>query len=469
MGRLKAMYLAVALSAILACNFLTPADESLEEIEATIPQPTHQLTIPESVDHGNILTAEELCPEIEFNPITGQEIWQTPNFDEPLARVPFTDPIFGSCVVRVTDRAADLVQGDISEGLKNEYSRVQSFNADGRFFLIRGTEATWYVYDSATLKPLSKLPFDGAVDPRWSATVPTELYYNEETRLMQYDIQSGQRAIVHEFEQDFPDFRLVSVSSGYEGSPSMDGRFWGFMAQDEEWDTVAFLVYDQQLDQVIAIRELNDAQEVDSVTISPLANHFLAYFDYCESGLGQIDQPCGLMVYDRSLSEGHGLLRIVGHSDIVLDAGGREVLIYQDIDTDYISLLDLDDGEITPLWPIDFSHSAIGFHFSGRALNQPGWALVSTYNGSFPANATWMDDQILAIELKEDGRVLRLAHTQSLVDENQEHDYWAEPQASADHDFSRVLFTSNWGRSGTGEVETFMILLPEDWQYLQSN
>ena len=118
---------------------------------------------------------------------------------------------------------------------------------------------------------------------------------------------------------------------------------------------------------------------------------------------------------------------------------------------------------MTPLWPIDFSHSAIGFHFSGRALDRPGWALVSTYNGGYPADATWMDDQVFAVELKPQGRVVRLAHTHSLVDEEQDHDYWAEPQATVDADFSRILFTTNWGRSGSGEVEMFMILMPEGW------
>jgi len=91
-------------------------------------------------------------------------------------------------------------------------------------------------------------------------------------------------------------------------------------------------------------------------------------------------------------------------------------------------------------------------------------ALISTHDGD-PASYTWMDDSVFAIELKPQfgGRVVRLAHTQSLVDENMEHDYWAEPQATANRDFTRILFTSNWGRSGTGEVEMFIIQLPEGW------
>jgi hypothetical protein len=168
------------------------------------------------------------------------------------------------------------------------------------------------------------------------------------------------------------------------------------------------------------------------------------------------------MVYDRTLENGRGLVRIIGHSDVALDAQGNEVLVYQDIDTDYISMVDLATGTVTRLVEIDFSHSATGLHFSGQAFQQPGWVLVSTHCGSIPS-ATWMDDQIFAVELKENGRIVRLAHTHSVFTEAVEHDYWAEPQASVNHDFTKIVFTSNWGRTGTDEVDLYMVRLPEDW------
>ncbi len=137
--------------------------------------------------------------------------------------------------------------------------------------------------------------------------------------------------------------------------------------------------------------------------------------------------------------------------------------MYQDIDTDNISMLDLATGIITPLWPIDFTHcDGCGMHFSGRAIRRPGWALVSYFDGD-PASYWWMDDQVIAIELGRGGRRVRLAHHHSLVDPNQAHDYWAEPHASTNPDLTRILFISNWGRSGTGEVEMVVIELPPDW------
>ncbi len=258
------------------------------------------------------------------------------------------------------------------------------------------------------------------------------------------------------------------VWTRYEGSPSMDGRYWGLMAEDDNWLTTAYIVYDLIEDKVISIRDIRnmpeEVREIDSVTISPLGTYFLVYHDrYCEMGeSGSEQNPCGLMVYNRNLENGRGLLRVIGHSDLALDENGREVLVYQDIDTDTISMLDLETGQITQLLSIDFSKISVGLHFSGRAFLRPGWAVVSTYT-SQPETITWMDNQVFLVELKPNGRVIRLAFTRSLVDDSQEHDYWAEPQASPNQDLSRVVFTSNWGKSGTEDVNTYVIEIPLEW------
>jgi len=407
---------------------------------------------------------EDRCEQIPPTPVTHFEIQQIPDLDEPAPRVPFQDPTFGTCLVRVTDRSSDLSAGDTSQGMKNEYSRVQSFNADGTRLVVLTTDGNWYVYDAFSLQPLGQVPIER--EPRWDAADPDLLYYTEETRLVSYHISTGQKQTMHEFANDFPGLSLSAVWTKFEGSPSNDGRYWGLMAENQDWMTVAFLIYDLESDQIVAVRE-TPPSEIDSVAISPMGNYFLAYYDnFCEYGqLGSDHEPCGLMIYDRKLENGRGLLRIIGHSDLSLDAQGKEVLIYQDIDQDDISMLDLSSGEVTPLLAIDFSHSALGFHFSGRAIHVPGWVLVSTSNGSRPSS-TWMDDQIFVLELKHGGRVVRLAHTQSIFDEHIEHDYWAEPHASANQDFTQIVFTSNWGRSGSEQVDMYMINLPKDWTSL---
>jgi len=274
--------------------------------------------------------------------------------------------------------------------------------------------------------------------------------------------------MVHDFGADFPRQSLAAVWTRYEGSPSADGRYWGLTAEDQDWVPVAFLVYDLQQDKVVAkrdVRGMPGVEDIDNVSISPLGDFFVADFSdhYCQRGqLGTDEQPCGYMVYGRNLRNGRGLLRISGHLDLALDAQGREVAVFGDIDTDNVSMVDLRTREVTPLWAIDFSYTSIGMHFSGRAFRGPGWAVLSTHDGD-TASHTWMDDRVFAIELRPNGRVVRLAHTHSLVDEAQDHDYWAEPHASVNPDLTRILFTSNWGRSGTEEVEMFLVELPPAW------
>jgi hypothetical protein len=464
--RYRSLMLAIALLLLSSsCSAQEWVDTGEEELQAR----THaDAELGQEEERYLVIVEEagpqlELCQPLHLGLTADLGVYQVPDLPEPAPRSPFLDPVFGTCQVRVTDREHDpLNPEDRSPGLKNEYARVQSFNADDSLLLVRSIEGFWYVYDARSLQPLGEVPV--YVEPRWDAQDPYLLYFTQEDRLMSYDLKAGELSLVHDFAPDLPDQELSAVWTRYEGSPSYDARLWGFLAQDENWETTALVVYDLERDQVL-VRELSRTYSIDNATISPLGNYLLASFDdYCQEGeLGNDASPCGFMVYDRELENGRGLLRIIGHYDALLDAGGREAVIYQDIDTDQISLLDLESGEVTPLLPIDFSHTGQGFHFSGRASELPGWALVSTYNGGHPNSFTWMDDSVFAIELKPGGRVVRLAHTHAIYNENMEKDYWAEPHASVNRDFTRVLFTSNWGRSGTEAVDLYLIALPAGW------
>jgi hypothetical protein len=291
--------------------------------------------------------------------------------------VPFRDPVFGSCLVRVSDRVGDRTPDDRQGGLKNEYARVQAFNADQSRFLLRSTVATWYLYDAATLRPLRRVEFWGD-EPRWHPSDPQVFFYFQDTQLRAFDLGRDEDTLVHDFAGDFPGQSLSLVWTRWEGSPSRDGRWFGLMAQDQAYEAVALLVYDRLADRVTAVRDLRGVPNPtpDSATISPSGTYLVAQFEYCERGtIGTLARPCGLMVYDRSLSTARGMARIIGHSDFALDAGGREVLVYQDVDTDEVAMLDLASGARTVLFTIDFSQAAHGFHFSGRAFDRPGWSV----------------------------------------------------------------------------------------------
>ena len=464
MRRCKGIVFTAVRVLLLCCALAACGGESAETDEA---MPTRAQTTPTSAaGMTSIPRATDCVARITGGSlVTDFTVYPVPDLPEPLPRQWFTNTPFGTCMVRVTDSESDLSADDDSRGMANEYSRVQSFNADGSRLLARSIDGGWYLYDAQSLQPLGELPLGD--EPRWDSADPGLIYYTEETRLMMCDVGIGTADQVRDFAGDLPGQELAAVWTRYEGRPSRDRRFWGLMAEDQEWLPVAFLVYDREADSV-TIRDMRGVpgveDDVDHVTISPLGTYFLASFDRaCVRGhVGSDGEPCGLMVYDRDLTDGRGLLRTIGHYDAALDATGREVIVYQDIDTDQISMLELASGLVTPLWDIDFSHTGIGFHFSGLAYDRPGWALVSTHDDD-AGSYTWMDDQVFVIELKAGGRVARLANTHSVVDDERELDYWAEPHASTNPDLTRVVFGTNWGRSGSGLVELFMIALPPDW------
>jgi hypothetical protein len=466
-GRLHLFSLIFLLLSI-SCNLVDQISSIQEDAESESEE-LEDLVLDDQEEFGYYVLADipfpelGLCPPQEMTLVTDLDVYQTPDLPEPEPRTPFRDPVFGTCIVRVTDRKNDILNlYDTSKGIKNEYARIQSFNADDSLLLAWSIESFWYIYDVASLMPLGEVPV--LVEPRWDAHDPNLLYFTDATKLMSYDLLEGRISEIRDFANDFPGADVPAVWTRYEGSPSYDTRYWGLIANDSEWNPLAFLIYEIQTNSIV-IKEIPPGYSIDNVTISPLGNYFLASFDeYCEHGqVGNDANPCGFMVYDNNLENGRSLLRIIGHYDALLDADGREVVLYQDIDTDNISMLDLETGKVTVLFPIDFSHTGIGFHFSGRASDQAGWGLVSTYNGGHPTAFTWMDNSIFAVELKPNGRVVRLAHTHSLYDENIEHDYWAEPHASVNRDFTRIIFTSNWGHTGTEEVDMYMIVLPENW------
>lgn len=429
-------------------------EEENPEASAPIPTPEAMTALP-----------RPLCGDAQPVGVYDLTVLVPPELDEPAPHQPFLDPIFGSCLVRVTDRRSDPMGEDSSTGMKNEYARVSAFNADDSRLIVYAIDGYWYLYDTASLRRLGQIPLQE--EPRWDAQDPLIIYHLGESKLWSYNIATGLSQLVHDFSADFTGQPIAAVWTAHEGRPSMDTRYFGFMAEDHDWTPAAFIIYDRITDQAIIrdVRQMDGIRDdVDHVTISPKGAYFLASFDRaCEHGqLGSDFHPCGLMVYDRDLQNGRGLLRIIGHYDTALDAAGREVIIFQDIDRDEIAMLDLENGAITSLFPIDFRHTPIGFHFSGLAYERPGWALISTYEGGYPQAFTWMDDQVFAVELKPDVQIIRLAHTHSKVDPQHEHDYWAEPHATVSRDFTRILFTSNWGRSGSGEVDMYLIELAQD-------
>ncbi len=443
------------------------------------PTPTTSPSPSPSASTGPTPTRKSRCPgdtpalaagtDLKRYSLTGKE---------PPARVPFRDPAFGTCIVRITDRARDLKER--AQGFTNEYSRVDSFNADGSRMLARSTESTWYLYDTKTMLPLKKLPIEGPVDPRWDPKDPKIIWYTPEMELKRLDVSSGDTSTVRDFSGVFKNKGVSRVWGRYEGSPSDDGQRWAFMASRDDGAAVGIITYDlreepgntdKQRGQILGTYDITthvppmgvEEGGPDNISFSHSGKWVLVPFNYCErdTPLGTYKRPCGAMVFDAALKTARPLVRTMGHEDLVLLADGREAVVYQDTDTDTIAMIDLESGARVDLLTIDFSKGSLGIHISGRGWKRPGWALISVYDGVPGDQKNWMDGAIFMQELKVGGRTIQLAHHHSSRDDEAgDLDYFAEPHASVSSDFTQVVWTSNWRRTRTNITEIYVADLP---------
>ena len=390
-----------------------------------------------------------------FQYVLGTDFYAPLENAMPQKGAPFTDPNFHTTLIRITDKTEYQ-----DAGIENEYSKTDPENCDGTTVILRGDTGNWYLYDTATFemkKLFGSWFFDGIEpEPRWSATDPEILYYIYETELRTYNLDTDTSAVVHDFSSDFPSANYITTGS--EGNPSLDQRYWSFLIKDSDFNLISAVVYDKQTNSIVGHREVFP-DKVEDISMDMSGNHCMLGFDLhvfqiCYRDFSSI----------RDLPPGAN-----GHNDFTLTADGSDVLVYQNTQTDYICMTDLDTLIETPLIQIPFTvNPDIGLHISGNCAEKPGWVLVSTYGAKQPPSGlshSWMDTQLFMLQLQQNPIVWRIAHTHAYTsyDYTGEKNYFAEAFAAINKGGSRVYFGSNWGDLTVDYTDTYQVMLPSSW------
>jgi len=385
-----------------------------------------------------------------------------PVFTLPSAAVPgpgdiVADADFGTTQRRVTATLS----------LRHEYAKFDPFNTDQSLMLLMYIpDGAWRVYRTASV-PYDTAPQLAATvdleEPRWDPADANLLWGSREFQILKLDVrQPDQPVVVKDFAQDAaikpildanPD--LFHITMYNEGETSTDKRYWALALQgtQDEYRARYLFTWDRVTDTVLGTYTLPlNESDIDWVGMSPKGNWVL---------IGGLDtnggQLAGLTMANRALTQFHRLDFSTAHADVGLDINGNEVVVMQNVRTDYVDLIpiDLDTQPIldsggsyagtnrTPLIRLYYASDANGLN-SGIHLscNYPGYCLTSTVLDRGLSAQNWLDRKIVLTKLDPaHPRTFYLAHVYGVRGE-----YWEETQATIANNGARVVWTTNWGQ-----------------------
>jgi len=368
--------------------------------------------------------------------------------------VPFTDSLYGTTMLRITDKSIDGYSGP---GIENEYARADAENCDGTRIILRGQDGQWYVYrrsDYTTAGTLGDISSGEELEPRWDATDPDVFYHVWNSELRSFNVVTGTANTVHNFQDEFPACMYITTKT--EGDASLDRRYWCFMVEDSAFNVVAVACYDRQLDSVVGSKA-GFPDVINWASMDMSGSHCIVGYE--SSPAQAFTRDFGTMT---QLPPG-----ATGHMDVAWTLDSGDAMVFQSNTTDSITMVDLVTGAATPLVSIPFDVSTdIGLHFSGNCAATPGWVLVSTYGAENPPSGqahSWMDNLLFMVELKADPRIVKVCRTGCYTGKNPQSNYFAEAYATVNRAGNRVCFGSNWGVYTQDYTDAYEVRLPTGW------
>ena len=400
-----------------------------------------------------------------------------PDIPQPVLYKAMESPYYRTCMVRLSDRAKE---GGLFR--RNHYSRLQAFNADSSYMLLNGESGHWYLYNAQTARPIKMLTGLAAdIEPQWHPSNPNIFYHIDNVgygmRFYQRDVEKNQSTLLADFgariKARWPS--AIAASTKSEGSPSADSRYWCFVVQNipvpnGAWKQIGVFTWDRQTDTILAMMDVN--VPVDHVSMSPSGRYCVVSSD---------DKTMGTRAYTRTFDQYVQLLHKSEHSDIALDKNGHDVYVsvdYQHNDG-YVFMYNIDKKQRINLFPLYAEGTGTALHFSGKAYKKPGWVLVSTYaernnrtNSDDPLRndplRQWHHRKIFAVSLEANPQIRVISYADAGIIPNVPApnyfawEYFSEPQATVNQDFTRILFNSSWASEQPNDLAAYMSVISAD-------
>ena len=406
-----------------------------------------------------------------------------PATPRPATGVATEDPTWHSCVVRLTKHAETQPEHPVF----TPHAAQQAFNADDSAVLLRTDHGEWHIFDPKTGKAIRKLDkIAGDAEPQWDPKNPNVLYYlnvdGKDMKIFRLTVELSPNGtdkselLADMGTQIHHHWPTATHARTRGGTPSDDGRTWCFMTERNEgsnWNTLGLFTWDLQTGKIIGTQSLPPSAP-EYITTSPSGSHCVVQFPH----------PNGVFAYKRDFSapysaqvSGNSLQLLkqpyMKYGDVARNAQGQDMYVGFDVFSKphHLFMTNLTTGEKTTLLTTSFGENTdTGLQVSGRALQRPGWVLVSGFGerkdgvnnlAANDPNRKWFHRKMFALSLENPPKVLSIANLHHLWDGNQ-NATWPRPHGTVNRSFTRMLFNSTWDSPNVRDLDTYLVEIRSD-------
>ena len=357
----------------------------------------------------------------------------------PAAGGTFTDPVFKTTLMRVTDA---------SDGQFNNtnYSYWPNFNKNStRLYIISNGKPTLYDFDPVNFRIAGKRALFAATLPNgsrpdsedaiWSGLEPDEMLCHDGLKLWSYNVAKNSYQLLRDFTPEYGSGLLWQMSR------SIDDNVFAFTVKNSSYQITGYLVWTRAGNKVYRV----STTDLDEVQIDKTGRYLVVKTN--QSGHGTIQ----VRVVDLVTQSVENLIDDApdyapGHSDcgrgFVIGADNwNNRLLYRNLSAPHIFYSVID-------WGNDWSQSG----HSSMMEDDDLWILNSSFKANDLPSTGLFKNEIYLIATDGSQRVRRLAHHHSVYRE-----YWDTPRATISRDGRFIVFTSNWGST---RRDVFIVKVP---------
>ena len=377
----------------------------------------------------------------------------------PKAGGKFTDPVFGTEIMRATDE-----HDGPAPGLGTYYSHWPTFNCNNTKLLIRkGADAeaiikefdpvNFRVGNSKTLP--NSLPGNGG--PNWESSIWSNFdpniiytfsgYYYSGMKFYSFNVSTGVFKLIK-------DFGFLSGGNDYLRQMYMsaddDVFCWLHLrAGANNGEPIFYLVYKRSTDKVLFHNDCTSFKGgVNEVHVDKSGKWLHVVIPTAQA------DGTGTRILNLQTGEYQPLTKPVDHTPGHGDLGTGTIVGFDNYNNG-ISLRRLDSVHVFKDILLFRNEAGVSdwtndFHGSMLADNED-WLTVGTYrepSSTLPSTGVFRDE-IFQVALDGSGRLRRICHTRSSIDNKSDTTgYWAMPKPTISKDGRFIAFTSNWEKSG---------------------